>query len=52
MTPEEKKEVIDNVLSQISTVSVSEESERLGVDIVDVVNKNFWNLIEIENEEK
>lgn len=46
MTPEEEKEILENLLSQISTVDLSEESERLGVDIVDIVNKNFWDLID------
>ena len=46
MTPEEEKEVLENFLSQISTVDLSEESERLGVDIVDMVNKHFWDLID------
>ena len=52
MTPEEEKEVIEKFLSQISTIDLSEESERLGIDIVDMVNKNFWDLIQIDDEEK
>ena len=58
----EEKEVADDFIlnAQVavfekifnSSRTISEESEKLGVDIVDIVNKNFWNLIEIENEEK